>query len=130
MIRRPPRSTLFPYTTLFRSSRVGAERVVEGLGGQGEDVDDVQLGAGLRGQVGRGPRGELRLLGAVGRQENPGREDTHRCAPFSTFLDPQNDAIRRAPAHHKGFTKGALPPPATERYGGRSAERRVGTACR
>src|SRR3989442_6355634 len=27
MIRRPPRSTLFPYTTLFRSERpVGAER--------------------------------------------------------------------------------------------------------
>src|SRR3712207_7365870 len=25
MIRRPPRSTLFPYTTLFRSSGVGAE---------------------------------------------------------------------------------------------------------
>src|SRR3712207_6918548 len=24
MIRRPPRSTLFPYTTLFRSRRVGA----------------------------------------------------------------------------------------------------------
>src|SRR5688572_31291466 len=24
MIRRPPRSTLFPYTTLFRSSRVAA----------------------------------------------------------------------------------------------------------
>src|SRR2546422_7391870 len=25
MIRRPPRSTLFPYTTLFRSIRVGAD---------------------------------------------------------------------------------------------------------
>src|SRR3712207_7020153 len=25
MIRRPPRSTLFPYTTLFRSLRVGQE---------------------------------------------------------------------------------------------------------
>src|SRR5689334_24161455 len=25
MIRRPPRSTLFPYTTLFRSARDGAE---------------------------------------------------------------------------------------------------------
>src|SRR2546422_6290617 len=25
MIRRPPRSTLFPYTTLFRSRRVGRE---------------------------------------------------------------------------------------------------------
>src|SRR5256885_10009668 len=26
MIRRPPRSTLFPYTTLFRSRRLGAHR--------------------------------------------------------------------------------------------------------
>src|SRR5256885_9558106 len=26
MIRRPPRSTLFPYTTLFRSSRSDAQR--------------------------------------------------------------------------------------------------------
>src|SRR5260370_25458412 len=26
MIRRPPRSTLFPYTTLFRSHRHGAKR--------------------------------------------------------------------------------------------------------
>src|SRR5256885_15000256 len=26
MIRRPPRSTLFPYTTLFRSARAGAHR--------------------------------------------------------------------------------------------------------
>src|SRR2546422_6233548 len=26
MIRRPPRSTLFPYTTLFRSPRMGAAR--------------------------------------------------------------------------------------------------------
>src|SRR5438477_9354628 len=30
MIRRPPRSTLFPYTTLFRSARVGC-RCEEGL---------------------------------------------------------------------------------------------------
>src|SRR2546425_7160552 len=28
MIRRPPRSTLFPYTTLFRSRIGGGERVV------------------------------------------------------------------------------------------------------
>src|SRR5688572_15011772 len=28
MIRRPPRSTLFPYTTLFRSSVFGSERIV------------------------------------------------------------------------------------------------------
>src|SRR3712207_7422009 len=27
MIRRPPRSTLFPYTTLFRSDQLGASRL-------------------------------------------------------------------------------------------------------
>src|SRR5947209_14255861 len=30
MIRRPPRSTLFPYTTLFRSIRLGRVQVVGG----------------------------------------------------------------------------------------------------
>src|SRR5258706_5589795 len=30
MIRRPPRSTLFPYTTLFRSGRCGS-RAIRGL---------------------------------------------------------------------------------------------------
>src|SRR2546427_7515315 len=30
MIRRPPRSTLFPYTTLFRSRAVGGEILVLG----------------------------------------------------------------------------------------------------
>ena len=31
MIRRPPRSTLFPYTTLFRSRRQGAKTVIDAL---------------------------------------------------------------------------------------------------
>src|SRR3712207_6910723 len=31
MIRRPPRSTLFPYTTLFRSPRDRVRRHVEGV---------------------------------------------------------------------------------------------------
>src|SRR5437016_12815767 len=37
MLRRPPRSTLFPYTTLFRSLGLDAEvvRVVEGLRARG-----------------------------------------------------------------------------------------------
>src|SRR5574341_2533898 len=29
MIRRPPRSTLFPYTTLFRSAREGRNRIIK-----------------------------------------------------------------------------------------------------
>src|SRR2546430_11967874 len=32
MIRRPPRSTLFPYTTLFRSKSLGAVGVLENAG--------------------------------------------------------------------------------------------------
>src|SRR5690349_22811341 len=34
MIRRPPRSTLFPYTTLFRSSRAGHEVTVVDRGAE------------------------------------------------------------------------------------------------
>src|SRR6202165_5259298 len=39
MIRRPPRSTLFPYTTLFRSARAGGPvgRLAAALGGGGVD---------------------------------------------------------------------------------------------
>src|SRR5438445_2102208 len=33
MLRRPPRSTLFPYTTLFRSLRPRVRREVDELGG-------------------------------------------------------------------------------------------------
>src|SRR2546427_11941472 len=31
MIRRPPRSTLFPYTTLFRSAKQSRREVAEGV---------------------------------------------------------------------------------------------------
>src|SRR2546430_7210314 len=31
MIRRPPRSPLFPYATLFRSARAGLERTAAGV---------------------------------------------------------------------------------------------------
>src|SRR3712207_7918801 len=45
MIRRPPRSTLFPYTTLFRSDLVG-QRVLESVLQIGEQARLVQeLGA-------------------------------------------------------------------------------------
>src|SRR3712207_6851782 len=55
MIRRPPRSTLFPYTTLFRSTQ-----------GDGDVLDrvvgvDVQVAVGLHGEVDAavlGQRGE------------------------------------------------------------------------
>src|SRR3712207_7581899 len=42
MIRRPPRSTLFPYTTLFRSSVGGAERRGPG-GARAEQLGRLRL---------------------------------------------------------------------------------------
>src|SRR3712207_8778520 len=51
MIRRPPRSTLFPYTTLFRSAagpcfrRRGGVDVADSLGGaKGPEVDMTVVG--------------------------------------------------------------------------------------
>src|SRR5687767_15704722 len=57
MIRRPPRSTLFPYTTLFRSERQGVRRLRAG-------GHDAARGASLghqrcRGRARQGrPRGD------------------------------------------------------------------------
>src|SRR2546425_8799542 len=43
MIRRPPRSTLFPYTTLFRSLSCRELVQVSGDGGRRNGVDDLPL---------------------------------------------------------------------------------------
>src|SRR3712207_6853924 len=70
MIRRPPRSTLFPYTTLFRSRRGEI-----GIGGGGDvgreigvgrvDLDDVAAGRGVLGEI---------VAGAVRRSEEHNSE--------------------------------------------------------
>src|SRR3712207_9459207 len=46
MIRRPPRSTLFPYTTLFRSLLAGT--VVTGSGPHAGDADAERLDLSIR----------------------------------------------------------------------------------
>src|SRR5258708_10131277 len=53
MIRRPPRSTLFPYTTLFRSRFEGEDRVSRVItrGGLALDADAVVVGAGVNPDV-------------------------------------------------------------------------------
>src|SRR2546430_7091532 len=47
MIRRPPRSTLFPYTTLFRSSDIGgdAQGIAGELGNWGGACSEASAGA-------------------------------------------------------------------------------------
>src|SRR3989449_8562851 len=59
MIRRPPRSTLFPYTTLFRS----VERLVDG----GADLGEFVAGAGET----------LRAVLLVGLGGEPERSEEH-----------------------------------------------------
>src|SRR3712207_7121318 len=58
MIRRPPRSTLFPYTTLFRSAAARHHREVIGavrieLVGDDGDVDDPLLRPDAGGGISR-----------------------------------------------------------------------------
>src|SRR5260221_4133790 len=62
MIRRPPRSTLFPYTTLFRSLREANDFAEIGLAdfGAGGDVTDH-----LQGRVAAGSAGGKDVHGAV-----------------------------------------------------------------
>src|SRR5688572_32505847 len=62
MIRRPPRSTLFPYTTLFRSHLPGA-RVVEALGDEdfSHAVEQSDPNAGAVGAI-VGLRGALLIF--------------------------------------------------------------------
>src|SRR5258708_30951506 len=89
MIRRPPRSTLFPYTTLFRSpvylhwrrtrdrdrvherpDRTGARDAGQSRSGGRGAADGERRGVGeaeqaIRGRVGRGGEGGGRQLGAA-----------------------------------------------------------------
>src|SRR2546422_10604895 len=65
MIRRPPRSTLFPYTTLFRSQ--GGELEQAHDHGNGRGVGHVELLEGLRiGGDGNGDRKSTRLNSSHG----------------------------------------------------------------
>src|SRR3712207_7661392 len=45
MIRRPPRSTLFPYTTLFRSWKAQTQRAVENFPNSGIPIDPALIAA-------------------------------------------------------------------------------------
>src|SRR3712207_6878037 len=76
MIRRPPRSTLFPYTTLFRSPprrpRVGHRRAAAARGGRHGDPGRRLLRAGRQlGRRARPPRG------VGGDRRAPARSEEH-----------------------------------------------------
>src|SRR3712207_6883492 len=77
MIRRPPRSTLFPYTTLFRSP-------------------DRLVPAGAAGLLGR------ELLGTLGgseRRRGEGRDGAHDGGPLRTGKDRKSTRLNSSHAN-------------------------------
>src|SRR5256884_6420283 len=76
MIRRPPRSTLFPYTTLFRSPepRLGPQRRTVGHAGEAHDAAH-RLRDPLEALVGRVGSGRAEALD--GRSDDARRSEEH-----------------------------------------------------
>src|SRR5256886_17460621 len=86
MIRRPPRSTLFPYTTLFRSVGAGLPIIdtYQKLVDSGDRVSKIEgcpsgtLGY-LFGELGRGTRFSAALRGAIAKgYPEPDRSEERR----------------------------------------------------
>src|SRR3712207_8347961 len=84
MIRRPPRSTLFPYTTLFRSRGGGAQ----GLAATGRDDRraDQRQHRGRVGDGGGGARVPLRLRDAgQGDRKSTRLNSSHANISYAVF---------------------------------------------
>src|SRR3546814_17755388 len=84
MIRRPPISTrtdtLFPYTTLFRSRLLLAERVAMACLAGGERPQQVEIEA-VADEVAGAQHGGLHLRRAPHRIAGTGADDGERAAP-------------------------------------------------
>src|SRR3712207_8259026 len=66
MIRRPPRSTLFPYTTLFRSDGLTVAPALGGVQGKDVGAEDVEAKGGEE------PGDDRQRAGAVGGADRDG----------------------------------------------------------
>src|SRR5256885_9753191 len=86
MIRRPPRSTLFPYTTLFRS-RSGAQRCGRRseLGRRGREAEGIPRVAQIEGQAADGGDDTVRR-GPLGRDRKSTRlNSSHLVISYAVF---------------------------------------------
>src|SRR3712207_8111974 len=85
MIRRPPRSTLFPYTTLFRSRRGCRGRGRASAAGAGDDGDDL----GDAGGAADAPAGD-----APGDRKSTRLNSSHANISYAVFcLKKKNNII-------------------------------------
>src|SRR5260221_14038707 len=86
MIRRPPRSTLFPYTTLFRSQRRIGQRIKRAPGVELLPIHQKAMG---RGDEGESPSHDMATV--VHLEIGQGRED------FRHLLGSHLEGARHAP---------------------------------
>src|SRR5690349_23742501 len=84
MIQRPPRSTLFPYTTLFRSHRAGRAQVADHRLVRLEDLQPL---------VRRDLRGELRVV--VDRHHGRDSGRVARSEEHTSELQSRRDLVCR-----------------------------------
>src|SRR3712207_9499846 len=89
MIRRPPRSTLFPYTTLFRSMRVGFSQTETDGPWRIAETESMQDEAKKRGY-------ELVFTNARG-------DTATQVSNLEDLIAQRVDAIFLAPRESKGF---------------------------
>src|SRR2546427_6834394 len=90
MIRRPPRSTLFPYTTLFRSAITDLPDPTDGEGQRGLALDGEVAPLGRGGTAGVEPHGEQ--PGHVGEEHRANGEGDRK----STRLNSSHSQISYA----------------------------------
>src|SRR5688572_32686541 len=91
MIRRPPRSTLFPYTTLFRSRRRGADPDRHGRGAQPQALARRRQGAEDF------PLRALRPRHAVQDRKSTRLNSSHSQISYAVFCLKKKN--KRTPAH-------------------------------
>src|SRR3712207_7308598 len=84
MIRRPPRSTLFPYTTLFRSGGHRDARVYSEERGQ-STVSTGQLPADQTGRGGAHPRTSVPFDGCARDRKSTRLNSSHANISYAVF---------------------------------------------
>src|SRR3712207_8032401 len=99
MIRLPPRSTLFPYTTLFRSSWADSGLRPSG-GTKGQDLvaggvqGKTQTGEHIRADTGAlAQRAEEQVIGAGGSEEHTSELQSRQYLVCRLLLEKQNHMI-------------------------------------
>ena len=126
MIRRPPRSTLFPYTTLFRSFQRLIENFVVEHGVSPNRVYLMGYSAGGDGVYQLAPRMADRFAAASMMAGHPNNANPLglRNLPFMIFAGGKDAAYNRNKVAAEWGVKLA------KLREGRSEERRVGKECR